>query len=121
MLDEDAAEAVVKSASSSPTHKEDTQSEKGDEEENGVEVLSEITNFEQCELDFDVTFTLYKRISCFSHTLQLVVRKFDSVRSLKRALASAHRLVKKANKSVKAIEKLIALLGRKLVDDCPTR
>lgn len=52
--------------------------------------------------------------------LQLVWN-FDSVRSLKCALASAHRLVKKVNMSVKATEKVIALLGRKLVDDCPTR
>ena len=47
------------------------------------------------------------------------MRKFDSVRSLKRALVSAHR--QKVNKSVKATEKLIALSGRKLVSDCPTR
>lgn len=115
---EDIVEAAMKSA---PTHEDDAQSEEGDEEENGVEVLGEITNFEQCELEFDVAFTLHKRISCHSHTLQLVVRKFDSVRSLMRALASAHRLVNKVNKSVKATEKLIALSGRKLVSDCPTR
>ena len=59
--------------------------------------------------------------TCFSHTLHLVVWKFDSVRSLKCALASAHRLVKKVNMSVKVTEKLIALSGRKLVSDYPTR
>ena len=56
----------------------ETHSEEGDEEEiqeNGVEVLGEISNFEQCELEYDVAFTLHKEISCFSHTLQLVVHK----------------------------------------------
>ena len=79
----------------------------------------DISNFEECELEFDVAFTLHKRLSCLSHTLQLVIRKFDRVQSLKRALASAHKLVNKVNKSVKATEKLIALSGRKLISDCP--
>ena len=46
MLHDDTA---VISACSSPTREGDTQSEEGDEEENGVEVLGEINNYEQCE------------------------------------------------------------------------
>ena len=118
---EDTEETAVASTSSSPLHEEETMSEDGEEQENGADVLGDISNFEECELEFDVAFTLHKRISCFAHVFQLVVRKFDSVRSLKRVLASAHRLVKKVNKSVKATEKLIALSGRKLVSNCPTR
>ena len=49
----------MKSTSSSPLHEDDTQSEEGEEKENGVEVLGEIANFEQCELEFDVAFTLH--------------------------------------------------------------
>lgn len=66
-------------------------------------VLKCISNFEECELEFDVAFTLHKQLSCFSHTLQLVVWKIDSVQSLK--------VVKKVNKSVKATKKLIAFSG----------
>ena len=36
-------------------------------------------------------------------------------------LTAAHQVVKKVNKSTKATEKLIALCGKKLVGNCPTR
>lgn len=114
----DDSEEVAKSGSTSPQHKDEEHSEDGEEQENGVELHGDILNFEQCESEFDIAFTLHKRISCFSHTLQLVVRKFDSVRSLQRAIASAHKLVKKVNKSVKATKKLVSLM---LISDCPTR
>jgi len=54
------------------------------------------------------------------HTLQLVVRKFKEVKSLKKVLASAHALVKKVNKSSKATERLVSLCRKKLISDCPT-
>ena len=68
-----------------------------------------------------IYFILHKSISCFSHSLQLVVRKFDAVRAPKRALIIAHKLMSKVCKSVKATEKLVSLSGRKLVNDVPTR
>ena len=43
------------------------------------------------------------------------------MQSSKRALQSAHRIVKKFSKSVKANEKLISRCGLKLIGDCPTR
>ena len=67
------------------------------------------------------SFILQKSISCFSHSLQLVVRTFDTVRAPKRALIIAHKLMSKVCKSVKATEKLVSLSGRKLVNDVPTR
>ena len=91
------------------------------EEEAIAEVDIAVVDFEQHELDHDVAFALQKRVSCFAHTLQLVVHKFDTLRKPKRVLAPAHRLVSKVRKSTKATERLISLSGRKLIADCPTR
>ena len=60
-------------------------------------------------------------MSCFSHTLQLVARQFDTCHSVKKILAKVFSLVKKFNKSSKATEKLIALSKKKLLSHCPTR
>ena len=68
------------------------------------DALKEIEQFDQLELQHDVVFSVQKRLSCFNHTLQLVVRMFDTIQSSKRALQSAHRLAKKFSKSVKATE-----------------
>ena len=74
------------------------------------------------EIDHDVAFTSFiKRIPCFAHTLQLVVRKFDQQTHFKKALKNAHALVTKVNKSTRATEKLISLCNKKLIGDCPTR
>ena len=62
-----------------------------------------------------------KGIVCFSHTLQLVVSKFDEATQLKELMKRAHALVRKINSSTKATETLVALSGKKLIKDCPTR
>ena len=69
---------------------------------------------------FDTVFSSedYERLSCFAHTLQLVVSKFDAC---KEAIKRAKKLVAKINKSVKATEMLKILSGIKLLGDCPTR
>lgn len=85
------------------------------------EATKEIEEFDQQELEHDIAFSDRKRLGCFSHTLQPVVHKFDTMQSSKRALQSAHRIVKKFSKSVKANEKLISRCGLKLIGDCPTR
>ena len=72
-------------------------------------------------MEHEIAFSLHKRLSCFSHTLQLVVSKFDTLVSPKHCLQSASRLVKKFAKSVSATEKLISLAGKKLTSACPTR
>ena len=84
-------------------------------------VQKEIEDFEMQEMEHEIAFSLHKRLSCFSHTLQLVVSKFDTLASPKRCLQSASRLVKKFAKSVSATEKLISLAGKKLTSACPTR
>ena len=40
-------------------------------------------------------FSYHKRLSCLSHTLQLVIHKFDAIRSHKQAISAAHRVVYK--------------------------
>lgn len=60
-------------------------------------------------------------MSCFTHTLQLVLQKFDEQTEFKALLKRAHNLVRKFNTLAKATEKLIAKCGKKLVQDCPTR
>jgi len=63
----------------------------------------------------------YKRLSCFAHSLQLV-SKFEECSVLfRRTVKRAKKLVSKFNKSTKATEKLIAISGKKLIGDCPTR
>lgn len=57
-------------------------------------------------------------ISCFAHTIQLVVHKFSSDESLQTLMKRVHSLVKKVNhpKPHKS-----ALSGKKLISDCPTK
>ena len=87
------------------------------------EIQSDIEDFERKELEHDVVFssTSFRRVSCFSHTLQLVVCKFNEIRSVQKVLKKAQKLVSKVNKSTKATEMLIEQAGKKLVGSCPTR
>jgi len=56
------------------------------------------------EIDHEVAFTTnVKKVAL--HTLQLVVHKFNEVKSLARVLRNAHALIKKFNKSSRANEK----------------
>ena len=75
---------------------------------------------ERQEMEHEIAFSLHKRLSCFSHTLQLVVSKFDTLASPKRCLQSASHLIKKFAKSISATEKLISVAGKKLISACPT-
>jgi len=87
----------------------------------GYDADEDIEEYDRQETSHEMAFSLHKRLSCFTHTLQLVVCKFDTIMSPKQVVWSAHRIVRKFNKSVKATEKLIALRRKKLVSDCPTR
>ena len=88
---------------------------------NGCGSEEEIEEYDRREMSHEMAFSLHKRLSCFTHTLQLVVCKFDTIMSPKQVIQSARRIVNKFNESVKATEKLIALCGKKLVSACPTR
>ena len=104
----------------------DTEDEE-DDEDSDVQfdseqcMSNEILNFEQTEENHNEAFMSYKRISCFIHTLQLVVKVFEANPSFKNSLQKAHSVVKKVNKSCKATEKVIKLANKKLIGDCPTR
>lgn len=83
--------------------------------------VDDAEDFLDCEEEHDVQFSSFNRIGCFSHTLQLVVSKFDKLNTFKELLKHAHAMVRKVNSSTRATERLIALCGKKLVKDCPTR
>ena len=92
------------------------------DDEDAGEIQKDIEDFKRNELDHDVIFSSsFQRVSCFSHTLQLVVCKFNEIRSVQKVLKKAHKLVSKVNKSAKATEMLIAQAGKKLIGSCPTR
>ena len=65
---------------------------------------TDIREYEVCELKNNVAFNQFKQTSCFAHTLQLVVRSFDQLTSLKTLRKHVKGLVRNFNKSVKATE-----------------
>ena len=73
------------------------------------------------ELEHEVSFSHYRRLSCFAHTLQLVVAHVDESKTIHNVIKKAKKLASKVNMSTKATEKLISLAGKKLRSDCPTR
>lgn len=87
-----------------------------------INVSTEVSEFEENERDHSSVFSLtFKRISCFVHTLQLIVKIFEASPSFKSSLKTAYKIVQKVNRSCKATEKLIGKAGKKLVGNCPTR
>lgn len=64
---------------------------------------------------------LGKRLSCYSHTLQLVVTSFNKDPFVKSLLKEVYDLVKKVNSSGVATGMLLKLCNKKLVSHCPTR
>ena len=91
--------------------------------EDEYDVEKEEREFNHNEQDHNNAFELaeFQRLSCFSHTLQLIVAKFDAIRPCKEAVATSKKIVMRFNKSVKATGMLVELSGRKLTGDCPTR
>ena len=85
------------------------------------DILKEIESFDTAENHHDSVFASLNRLSCFSHTLQLVARQFDASASAKKVLSKVYCLVKRFSKSGKATEKLITLSRKKLLSHCPTR
>ena len=107
--------------------KEDEANENDDDDESNDElgeddcgaddIARDIEEFDDKEESFDTVFSSedYERLSCFAHTLQLVVSKFDEVRACKEAIKRAEKLVAKINKSVKATEMIKKLSGIKVL------
>ena len=84
------------------------------------DILKEIESFDTAENHHDSVFASLNRLSCFSHTLQLVARQFDTCAFAKKILSKVYCLVKRFSKSGKATEKLITLSRMKLLSHCPT-
>lgn len=99
-------------------NEEDDLKEKTEEQQESEEI-DKNTDFEDWEFDQEIAFCLLGHISCFSHTLQLVVNKISEIAAFKGILNHAHTLLQKVNSSVKATEISIFLSGKKLVRDCP--
>lgn len=47
------------------------------EDETEPDSFSHLVDFEEHEIDHEVAIIALKGVSCFAHTLQLVVQKFD--------------------------------------------
>lgn len=90
-------------------------------EENLRSIDCDLENFEQNEADHTTLFPNMPRLSCFAHTLQLVVLKFNTDKSVHRVMQCAYKLVSKVNKSSVVTQSLIKRCGKKLVGKCPTR
>ena len=119
--------AIEVNSNSSDSENEDVEDE--DEEEVAVEdalpeepcVERALEDYDDHETQCDIALTIYRRVSCFTHTLQLVVHMHDASPHIKSTISRAHKLVSKMNKSTKATEKLIKKSGKKLINTCPTR
>ena len=90
-------------------------------QENVLSINRDLENFDQSEIDHTTPFPSMPRLSCFAHTLQLVVLKFNTEKSVHRVMQQAYKLVSKVNKSSVATQSLIRLCGKKLIGKCPTR
>ena len=93
-------------------------------EECGIDDVDQyVADFEHEEMSHASVFKRQglKRLSCFSHTLQLVVSSFNKDASAKALLSTAYEVVKQVSKSGKATEALIRVAGKKLVSRSVTR
>ena len=85
------------------------------------DITSLDVDFEEHEMDHELPFHSLNRVSYFSHTLQLVVQKFNELTTFRGPVKRVHNLVSKWNMSAKATERLIVICGKKLIRSCPTR
>lgn len=96
--DPDVEEAVPQTAESgqgSPISSMESDEDMEEDGDNSSDAKKDILDFEEQEWNHDIAFSHHKRLSCLSHTLQLVVRTFDTIHSPKRALKKAYKVVKK--------------------------
>lgn len=91
-----------------------------DDDEDEMDTYADEINFIEAEEDVQRAFGKLG-LSCYCHTLQLVVNKIMDEPKIKKVCKKAKSLVKKFNKSGRAIEKLVAKSGKKIPSSCPTR
>ena len=81
--------AITEEESDAKEEEEEEMESEAEEEDDIIDELlrEEEEDFQTKEIDHDVTFLAYlDRLSCFSHLLQLVVRRFDEVKSYQSVL-----------------------------------
>lgn len=86
-----------------------------------MEPESDLSDFEEEESVFVNSFPRMHRISCFTHTLQLVVLQLNTDESIQPVLKKAYALVRRVNSSTQATQMLVKSCGKKLASNCPTR
>ena len=91
------------------------------EELTDEQLENEVEEFEEAERVATDTFVGYYRLPCFIHLLQLVVRKFDTIKEFHRLIKKATKLVSSFNKSGNTTARLIQMAGVKLIGDVKTR
>uniref|UniRef100_A0A1X7VBL9 DUF659 domain-containing protein n=1 Tax=Amphimedon queenslandica TaxID=400682 RepID=A0A1X7VBL9_AMPQE len=119
--DDDATSLDIDDLSDADDENETEGTGENSEKEESDSLYHDLGNYEECEDRHNFAFLGFKQSSCFTHTLQLVVRAFDTLQSSKAVLERAHKLVAKVNKSTKATDKLLNKATKKLISDCPTR
>ena len=121
----DQAAAVSKTEPSSDEgDDEECESDNDEDEECEIDVDQDVVDFEHEETSHASIFKRQglKRLSCFSHSLQLVVSLFNKDASAKALLSTAFQVIKQVSKSGKATEEaLIRVAGKKLVSHSVTR
>ena len=102
---------------------DDVQLLHGEQLESEGDAVVELNEFETEERTHDTVFTTQglKRLSCFSHTLQLVLATFNKDPACFNLLSKVYKVVKQVSMSGKVTEALIAETGKKLVSNCVTR
>lgn len=98
-------------------------SEDGGEDSDDTDEEGETPNVQPSEVDLSgisQTF-LFKRLSCLAHCIQLVVRSLHKVPSYNNAITKARSIATSIRVSSVATQKVLALSGKTVVTDCPTR
>ena len=92
-----------------------------DSEVEGVATIdADLTEYEENEQDHVSVFLEMHQLSGFTHTLQLVVLKFNQEKSINKVVTCAYTIVARVNASSVATPKLISYSGKKLVGYCST-
>ena len=89
---------------------EEEEEEEEDYDDDAFENMNdeEVAEFDEEEANHTSAFARqgFKRLGCFSHTLQLVVATFNQDPSAKKLLSKVYKVVKQVSKSGKATEAL---------------
>ena len=84
----------------------------------------DVVDFDTCDSEHAQQFEEVgygKRLSCYAHTIQLVVTSFNKDPYVRSLVTEVYRVVKKVKSSTVATGKLLRLCNKKLLSHCPTR